>query len=98
MNQMKDYFSVRYPELHCEDAFAWHKSNLPALDKKKSVAFLLAVSVAVIGAVSAGAFIIYLGLFLGGSFENLGLLAATFVVGVLFFIAQMYFYHSWLKD
>jgi hypothetical protein len=60
MNQIKDYYANSFPDI--VPALAWRGPSLPARYKPWSVSFLLALQVAILGGVSAGAAIIFAGL------------------------------------
>jgi len=82
MNTIKDYYIKQNKEI--EPAFKWKSESLPPTDKPYSIANLMAIEVALLGAITSAASIYFLLLALG-SVEWWGwvLLAATFVAGYL---------------
>jgi hypothetical protein len=82
MNTIKDYYIKQNKEI--EPAFKWRSESLPPTDKPYSIANLMAIEVALLGAITSAASIYFLLLALG-SVEWWGwvLLAATLVAGYL---------------
>jgi hypothetical protein len=62
MNEIKAYYQARLPGLRLETALRWRSDTEPKRYKPWSVGFLLALQVALLGGVSAGAAVIFLGL------------------------------------
>jgi hypothetical protein len=94
MNQIKDYY-IRHNKA-IEPAFKWRPKTLPPTDKPYSIANLMAVEVALLGAIT-GAASMY---FLLTAFGNLtpfgwGLLAVSFVAG---YVALWAWYKHLLVD
>jgi len=58
MNQIKDHYINDNPDI--ESAFKWRMRSIPATDKPHSIANLMAVEVAILGALTAGAAIYFL--------------------------------------
>ena len=96
MNQIKDYYRTRCPEAQLDQAFAWTTSTIPPPNKRGSIAFLLAMSVIVIDAATAGTAVAYVGLALGSAPGDPAWLIAGGVVGLAFAAAQYAGYHAWL--
>jgi hypothetical protein len=64
MNQMKDFFIAQDARLKA--AFPWRSDTLKPVFKKDSIAFLIAVEVAIISALTTGAAVYFLQQGLGG--------------------------------
>lgn len=58
MNQIKDHYINDNPEI--ESAFKWRMRSIPNTDKPNSIANLMAVEVAILGALTTGAAIYFL--------------------------------------
>jgi hypothetical protein len=97
MNQIKDYYIHKYPEAKLAEAFAWTSNSIPAPNKGKSVAFLLALSVMVIDAFTAGAAMVYGGLALDLPQKNPFLVIAGIGLVAAFAFMQYRGYAAWLK-
>jgi hypothetical protein len=65
MNQLKDYYIDHFKGIGLEKAFAWRGATIPAAGKHSSLAYLLALSVALIAGASLAAAFEYLCLALG---------------------------------
>lgn len=63
MNRLKDYYISQHKEI--EPAFKWRLKSLPPTDKPYSIANLMAVEVAMLGAITSAAAVYFLLLFLG---------------------------------
>ena len=97
MNLIKNYYIDHFQDLHPENAFAWTIDSIPPVTKRKSVAFLLALSIMIVDAVTASVSSIYLGLALGATpMDNAWLLIGIFA-GVVIFFVQYLWYMNWLK-
>jgi hypothetical protein len=90
MNQIKEFYRVRFPALKLETAFRWHKGNLPALYKPWSISYMLTLQIALLSGISLGAAVFYLGLMFQYS-----LWLGAILVGVGYVVAQMVLYR-WL--
>jgi len=102
MNQIKDFLITQNKDL--KKAFRWTSTTLPGMYKPKSVAYLLAQQVAMLGAITFGAMIFYSGLaFLSKlNFQELSpinpfLFGGSILSGFLFLRYQMYFYRKELS-
>lgn len=80
MNQLKDFYIERHPQV--KTAFKWRGSTIPPTDKKFSIANLIAVEVALLGAVTMAA-AVYFVLFAIGEIASWGwgLIMASFLIG-----------------
>jgi len=80
MNQLKDFYIKHHPEI--KPAFKWRGTTIPPTDKKFSIANLIALEVALLGAVTTAAAIYFI-LFAIGNITplGLGLIAASFLIG-----------------
>ena len=92
LNQIKDFAIDNAKDFHLEKAFRWRTSTMPASYKPWSVAFLLALQVSMLGTITFGFSIYYIGLAL----DYLLPLGAG-IGGILFLFAQLYFYRLLLK-
>lgn len=63
MNQLKDFYIKYHPEI--ESAFKWREKSIPNTDKPGSIANLIALEVALIGALTSAAAVYFLLLMLG---------------------------------
>ncbi len=96
MNIIKQYYLQQFPDAKLEKAFAWTMNTIPPVNKRKSVAFLLAISIMIVDAATIAAATIYLSLTLGASpMDQLWLLIAT-LAGVIYFLVQYVWYMNWL--
>ncbi len=87
MNQIKDFYLERFPDL--ADAVRWRTATLPAPGKTGTITFILAVMVALIDSVAFGAAAHALGLRAGVAGLIIDLLVASFA---LVLQALVYFY------
>ena len=90
MNQIKDYYVKHFQEEGLEDAFRWRTQTIPARFKRWSVAYMLALQVAVLGGASLGAAVIFVSL----AYDQLWWQWAI-VAAVGFVVLQMLL-HRWL--
>ncbi len=82
MNTIKDYYIKQNKEI--EPAFKWKSESLPPTDKPYSIANLMAIEVALLGAITSAASIYFLLLALGSvEWWEWALLVATLVSGYL---------------
>lgn len=94
MNQIKEFYIKAHPEV--ELAFKWRTRGIPPTNKAFSIANLIAVEVAMLSALTAGAGIFFLFSFLGSPDW---LIWIAVVVSVIFgFIAQWNWYIYLLVD
>ncbi len=86
MNRIKAFYLTQHEGENLKDAFLWTSRTLPKKEKAWSISFLLTVQVALLGAVLAGASVVFLGLALG------------FVLWwpALFVALLIFFMHIWL--
>ncbi len=64
MSQLKKFYLDQYPEI--APAFKWGDASIPPTDKPYSIANLIAREVAMLGALTSGAAVYFLFLWLGG--------------------------------
>ncbi|MCF6278101.1 MAG: hypothetical protein L3J16_05040 [Anaerolineales bacterium] len=102
MNQIKDFLISHNKDL--KKAFRWTNKTLPQVYKRNSVAYYLALQVAMLGAVTFSAMIFYACLAIGKHFgvaeKTLAspiLIAGAITGGLIFLRYQMYFYRHKLK-
>jgi Na+/melibiose symporter-like transporter len=94
MNQIKDYYIENNKEI--EPAFKWRLKTLPPTDKKFSIANLMAVEVALLGAITSTAAMYFLLMALGNiEWWRWALLLVTLVVA---YIALWAWYKHLLVD
>lgn len=94
MNQIKEFYIKAHPEV--EPAFKWRTKEIPPTNKTFSIANLIAVEVAMLSALTAGAGIFFLFSFLGSADW---LIWIAIVVSIIFgFIAQWNWYIYLLVD
>ncbi len=92
MNQIKDFAIQNAKDLKLDDAFRWQKRSMPKPYKPWSISFMLALQVAVLGGITLGSTIYYIGLVAGYLLP----IWAT-IGGLLFFFAQIITYRHFLK-
>ena len=90
MNKIKDYYLAQAEagDQPLADAFAWGSATIPKKFKPWSVSFMLALQVAVLGAASLGAAVMFLGYALSRDLQwwswlFAGLLAFFYFVGLM---------------
>ena len=93
MNQIKDYYRVRFPALMLEQALRWGQSNPPALHKPWSISYFLALQVAVMGGASLGACVYYFGLL-----AQYSLWLGALLAGGAYVAGQMVLYWRLLRE
>jgi len=82
MNQIKDYYISRNKEI--EPAFKWTSKTLPDTNKPNSIANLMAIEVAFLGAITSAAAMYFLLMALESDAGwNWALIAETFVAGYI---------------
>jgi hypothetical protein len=81
MNHIKEYYIQHNKEI--EPAFKWRANTLPSTDKPYSIANLMAVEVAFLGAITAAAGMYFLLVPLGVTWWGWGLIATTLIGGGL---------------
>ncbi len=82
MNQIKEFYLTQHEGQDLANAFLWTSRTLPKKEKVWSISFLLALQVALLGAVLSGASVIFLGLALGFVFWGPASLAAILVFSI----------------
>ncbi|MBT3315428.1 MAG: hypothetical protein HN390_12545 [Anaerolineae bacterium] len=91
MNHIKEFISKRNNGF--EKAFLWNNESLPDLYKKESVAYLMALQVSMLGAITFGAMIFYASLAFN---QKLEITPSLFIVallgGLIFLKLQMNLY------
>ena len=94
MNQIKDFYIHKFPDT--EPAFKWRVKTIPLTDKPYSIANLIALEVALLGALTTAAATYFI-LFAVGEVTMLGweIIAAAFTAGA---ILQWLLYKSLLVD
>jgi hypothetical protein len=94
MNKIKDYYIKENPEI--ASAFKWRIKSIPPTDKPFSIANLMAIEVALLGALTTGASVYFLINFIG-NINSIGwaLIALSFFSG---YIAQWKWYKYLLVD
>jgi hypothetical protein len=93
MNAIKAYYQARLPGLALDTAFRWSATTMPARFKPWSVAFLLALQVALLGGASAGAAVVFVGLTRGAWW-----LGWAVVTALVCCAAQMVLYWALLRE
>ncbi len=94
MNTIKDFYIKDNPEI--KPAFKWLASSVPVMNKPYSIANLIAIEVAMLGALTAGAGVYFLmNFFEVASWASLSLALIGFVAG---FTAQWEWYKYLLVD
>ena len=97
MGQIKQYYIDHFKDFHIEEAFAWSSRTIPPSGKRSSVAFLLALSVMIVDAVTAATAVAYFSLALGARpMDPVGLLAAL-AVGLALLVFQNALYSRWVS-
>lgn len=97
MNQIKDYYTKRFPDLELDKAFRWTTRTLPPPGKLGSVAFLLALSVIFVSSVSLGAAVAYWQLFNDQPITDTLVQQQSFGAGVASAALQLFVYLYWLR-
>ena len=92
MNKMKEFVIAQDKDRYLEKAFLWTPKSLPRPYKTGSVAFFLALQVAMLSAITLGAAIYYAGLAL-----NYLLPLGAAIGGAFYLFIQLYIYRSLLK-
>ena len=94
MNQLKDFYIKHHPEI--KPAFKWRGKTIPPTDKPFSIANLIAVEVALLGAVTTAAAVYFI-LFAIGDIApwGLGLIVTSFLIGA---VVQWVWYKHLLVD
>ncbi len=91
MNQIKDFYLERFPEL--DKAFRWRTRSIPPPDKVGTITFNLALLVAIIDSVAVGIAAYFLNLRLANNEYLVGAFAA-----ILFLLWQIWFYFFQLRE
>ncbi len=93
MNHIKEFISERNDGF--EKAFLWNNKSLPDLYKKESVAYLMALQVSMLGAITFGTMIFYARLAFNQNLEMTpSLFIATVLGGLIFLKLQMNLYRK----
>lgn len=87
MNKIKDYYVDRSDEGELAEALRWREWTIPASYKPWSIAFMMAAQVALLGGVSLGACVYFMGLVTRG-WEWW----PAIIVGVAYLLGQVWFY------
>ncbi|MCZ2126532.1 MAG: hypothetical protein LC099_02020 [Anaerolineales bacterium] len=94
MDQIKEYYIANNP--HLSDAFKWRMKDIPPTNKPYSIANLMAIEVAMLGAFTAGAAAYFLMTFLGVlNWAACAVVVASVLVG---YLAQWLWYKRLLVD
>ena len=92
LNQIKQYYLTQFEQIKLGDALLWGTDTIPPPFKPRSIAFLLALQVALLGGVSFGAAAYFLGLILAGLSWMLpilsGLVYTIFLIGLYRYLLQ----------
>ncbi len=96
MNQIKEFLITQNQSLNT--VFRWHEKTLPPKYKKTSVAYFLALQVAMLGGVTFGTATFYTLLSLWENIEanNPALFLSALFCGIIFLFWQMFFYKKTL--
>jgi hypothetical protein len=97
MNRIKDYYMEHCPDAQLKEAFTWTNQNLPSPSKRGSVAFLLALSVALVDGGAVMASVAFLGAGVNQAWLVLWLLLGL-VVGLVFIGIQLKLYFDWVAE
>jgi hypothetical protein len=89
MNRIKAFYFAHVKELPLSDAFMWKVDNLPDVYKPWSVTFLQIAQIAVLGAATLAAAVIFI-----GRYFNTALMGPALIAGAAFLIGQMSFHHA----
>ncbi|MDX1413369.1 MAG: hypothetical protein R3293_04210 [Candidatus Promineifilaceae bacterium] len=82
LNQIKAFYLKQHQDMRLEAAFLWGPRTVPSAYKPWSIAFLLALQVALLGGVSLGAAVYFLSLLLGGAGWTLPVVAGSAYIAV----------------
>lgn len=93
MNKMKEFYIARNNDL--ADAFLWKAGSLPKKFKINSISFFITVEVALMSALTFGAFVYFS--MMSGNYI-IGLWPISLSVAALAFIAQLLFYRGTLQE
>ena len=94
MNRIKNYYVANLPDVPLQDGFEWTMETLPPRYKPWSVAFLLAMQVALLGGASLGAAILFFGLGLSGELKGWMWVIALLVASI--YVADLIAAYWWL--
>ena len=95
MNCIKEFVIEKNESLELEGAFLWRAASLPTPYKKNSVAYLMALQVSMLGAVTFGAMAFYTIAALQKAIpETTSPLFIAALLGILFLLAQMWLYRK----
>ena len=92
LNQIKKFYIDQFEHMQLSDAFRWGTKTIPAGYKPWSMAFLMALQVALLGGVSFGASVYFLSLVLANPMWWLSIL-----IGLAYTIVQIRLYRYLLR-
>jgi hypothetical protein len=95
MNKVKDYYIGRFGNLKLEGAFRWRTHTIPKRYKPRSVSYYTVFEVALLSALTFGAFAYFLQTGIG---YTTGLWAFTPAAGALAFTGELFIYKRMLAD
>jgi len=90
LNAIKAFYIERFPD--AQKAFRWGTTSFPPKFKRWSISFLLALQVALLGGISLGGMVIFIGLT-----TNFLWWAAAIIVGIAYTVAEMIIYWYLLR-
>ena len=93
LNQIKEFYLGQLPQIGLAEALRWRTNTIPAPYKPWSIAFLLALQVALLGGVSLGASVYFLGLVLANPTW-----ALPIFVGLTYTLFQVWLYTYLLRN
>ena len=93
LNQIKEFYLGQLPQIGLAEALRWRTNTIPAPYKPWSIAFLLALQVALLGGVSLGASVYFLGLVLANPTW-----ALPIFVGLTYTLLQIWLYKYLLRN
>ena len=92
LNQIKAYYIDQFEATNLNNAFRWQIQTIPKMYKPWSMAFLLALQVALLGGVSLGAAVYFIGLLAGKTMWLFAIFA-----GLIYMCVQIWFYRQLLE-
>lgn len=93
LNQIKDYYVDQFQSANLDSALLWRTDTIPKMYKPWSMAFLLALQVALLGGVSLGAAVYFLGLIAGKT-----IWIWAIIVGLTYMLVQIWLYRHKLRE
>ncbi len=91
LNQIKEFYLEQLQPLPLHEALRWSEKSIPSTYKPWSIAFLLALQVALLGGVSFGACIYFLSLVIGQANWTVAI-----ILGLVYMILQIWLYRRLL--